>query len=79
MMLRNTDLSGSANTNLYVFQCFKLHYFVMYVNERQVRYEGLTLITAHSDRFLVVSEYVTPTWYPDQARPLHEMLVHVSL
>jgi len=78
-MFWNTDLSRSANTNPYILQHFKLNYFVMYVNEWQVCYEGLTLITAHSNRFLAVSEYVTPTQYPDHTRPLHETLVHVNL
>jgi len=47
-MLQNLDLSGSANINPCVFQHFKLNYFVMYVNEHQVRSEGLSLIMVHA-------------------------------
>jgi hypothetical protein len=47
MMLQNLDFSGLANINPCVFQHFKLNYFVTYMNEQQVRSEGLSLIMVH--------------------------------
>jgi hypothetical protein len=83
-MLQNLDFLGLANINPYIFQHFKLNYFVTYVNEQQVRSEDLCLIMAHAktttlDWFLVVLGYVMWTWYPDHAWPLHERFVHVGL
>ena len=45
-MLRNADFSGSTDKNPYLFRHFGLNAFVMYVNGRQVPFEGLSLNTA---------------------------------
>jgi hypothetical protein len=45
-MLRNTDSTGSMDTNPYIFRHFGLNHFVMYVNGRQLPSEGLSLNTA---------------------------------
>ena len=46
-MLKNSDFTGSTDTNPYAFHHFKLNNFVMYVNGRQVPAEGLSLNTAN--------------------------------
>lgn len=46
-MVKNSDFSGSADTNPFNFQHFHLNNFVMYVNGRQIPSEGLSLDTTH--------------------------------
>ena len=48
-VFRNTDFTRSPDTNAYYFRNFGLKHFVMYVNERQVYSEGLTLNTNSAD------------------------------
>jgi hypothetical protein len=45
-MLKNSDFTGSTNTNPYAFHHFTLNNF-MYVNGRQIPAEGLSLNTAN--------------------------------
>ena len=46
-MIKNTDFTGSVNTNPYNFQHFKINNFVMYVNGQQIPTGGLAIGTGH--------------------------------